>query len=105
MGSGWMNTELRDAVLESLASHGYYKADDPLWLEVSTAFCWENVWPVVDHKGYLTGAVGTAGEDGMLVTEDWQGIISQFDAKRGGWEIDSESGTATPPKSVRKGGE
>jgi hypothetical protein len=52
MGSGWMNTELRDAVLESLASHGYYKADDPLWLEVSTAFCWEDVRPVVDYRGW-----------------------------------------------------
>jgi hypothetical protein len=100
MGSGWMNTDLRDAVLEAFANNGYYRADDPLWIEVSTAFCWENVWPVVDHRGYLTGDVGTAGEDGMLVTEDWQGIISAFDAKRGGWEIDSESGIAKPPKSA-----
>ena len=99
------NTDLRDDILAAFARHGNFRYTSPVWQNVALAFEWDCVWPVIDDDGYLTGDVGIAGEDGMLVTDDWEAIISREDAELGGWEIDEDGCIATPPACITEGGE
>lgn len=87
---------LRDAVTKACADSAYLHYQHPLWRRLADAFNWQDVWPVVNADGHLTGEVWTACDD-VLHTADGDAMIRPEDAKSGGWEIDHEAGTAKQP--------
>lgn len=86
-------TDLRDRVTKVFAGIHYRNSE---FRQVSIAFDWSNVWPVIDADGDLTGEVVEPDEDFLRVYDD-DAVIRKAVAKAGGWEMDREEGTAWPP--------
>jgi hypothetical protein len=57
---------------------------------------WDGLWPVVNRDGELTGAI-TEGDDHYNVDD---AMIEAEEARDGGWEIDSDGGSARPPRPI-----
>lgn len=94
---GYERTTLRDAITRACGTHANLHWQDPLWVQISAAFDWQDAWPLVNKDGLLTGDVILAGDD-TLTTFDYGAVIRPEDAKAGGWEIDTEEGLARQPK-------
>lgn len=92
--------DLRDAVARACGSAVNLHYRDPLWQKLADIFDWQDVWPVINGDGYLTGEVWTACDD-ILHTDDMDAMIRPEDAKAGGWEINYEEGTAAMPVKVK----
>lgn len=72
--------------------------DSAEWQEARDAVAWEGLWPEVDGDGELTGKV-VGDEEGYLNVDD-EAMISEEVARRAGWRIDIEDGTAAPSEPV-----
>ena len=59
---------------------------------------WDGVWPVIDGDGDLTGTISEGGDDMLSVNND--ALIDADVARRAGWRIDIEEGTAAPSEPV-----
>jgi len=57
---------------------------------------WQNIWPVIDRDGNLTGEYSEGGEDELNV--DNEAMISVDEARAGGWKIDADEGSAEAPQ-------
>lgn len=94
------HTAMRDRVTKAFAGHHYMTEE---FRQVSAAFDWSNVWPVVDADCDLTGDVVEPDENFLRVYDD-EAVIRKDVARAGGWEMDREEGTAWPP-GMRDGGD
>lgn len=89
------HTLMRDRVTQLFAGM-HYRTEE--FQQVSAVFDWQNVWPLIDADGDLTGDVVEPAEDGVyLILSDWDAAIRREDAVSAGWEIDADGGTARPP--------
>ena len=59
---------------------------------------WSDLWPEVDRDGDLTGRL-VGNEEGFLNVDEFV-MIAVAEAKAGGWSIDLDNGTASPPQPV-----
>jgi hypothetical protein len=57
---------------------------------------WQNIWPVIDRDGNLTGDY-SEGDDHLLV-DNGEAMISVDEARAGGWKIDADEGRAEAPE-------
>lgn len=57
---------------------------------------WQNIWPVIDRDGNLTGEY-SEGDDHLLV-DNGEAMISVDEARAGGWKIDGDEGSAEAPE-------
>jgi len=57
---------------------------------------WQNIWPVIDRDGNLTGEY-SEGDDHLLV-DNGEAMISVDEARAGGWKIDADEGSAEAPE-------
>jgi hypothetical protein len=63
----------------------------------AVALCeWQNIWPVIDRDGNLTGEY-SEGDDHLLV-DHGEAMISVDEARAGGWKIDADEGSAEAPE-------
>lgn len=72
--------------------------DSAEWQAVRDAVDWKGLWPEVDGDGELTGRV-VGAEEGYLNVSD-EAMIDADVARRAGWRIDTEEGTASPSEPV-----
>lgn len=93
------HTAMRDRVTNLFGGYHYMLEE---FRQVSAAFDWSNVWPVIDADSCLTGAVIEPDDDYLRVYDD-EAVIRKDVAKAFGWEIDGDEGTAWPP-GMRDGG-
>ena len=76
------------------------EAIDDEEVDAAIAKCdWTGLWPIIDGDCCLTGEVVDNSSDGYLSC-DWGGMIDADVARRAGWRIDTEEGTATPSEPV-----
>lgn len=88
------HTAMRDRVTKAFAGVHYRTKE---FQQVSAAFDWSNVWPVIDADGDLTGEVLGPDDGQTLRVYDDEAVIRKDVARAGGWELDSEEGYAWPP--------
>ena len=88
--------QMRDKVTKLFAG---VHMNEPLWEEVSLAFEWDGVWPVIDADFTLTGEVVDPQDwDYFPHWPSWDAVIHKDVAKAAGWTIDRDEGRAIPPQ-------
>lgn len=91
--------EWRPADADTAAAAGrglHYQSD--AWVTMGREVDWTNYWPAIDRDGNLTGQAVETDEAAVgwwNVNDD--AMISDEEARAGGWEIDAEEGRACLP--------
>jgi hypothetical protein len=96
-GCGVLDATTEGACAAIAAEHRGEHYTSPAFARDAERVNWDNVWPVVDRDGELTGRI-TDGDGHYNVAD--VAMIEQDEARDGGWSFDAVGGYATPPKAA-----
>jgi len=90
--------ETISAVCTALKGH---HLDCPTVNRASDGLDWTGYYPVIDGELMLTGGWMYADSSGTYLNYGDKALITRVEAKKGGWVLDIDEGTAQPPQKVR----